>query len=267
MKTYLGLTQNPICSEHSVLTLGLFDGVHQGHQFLLKRAKELAVKKKATFVVFTFRTLPRVDQKLVTAYFHKKSLLEKLGVDILIELSFSSELQTLSPLAFISAVERMFPVSTWVVGEDIRFGADRSGDRTFLAEYAPGDVVIVEPFFRQEFSSTQIRKSIQRGHMSRASFLLGRSYSIIAKAHMQGHSDSSLQTGTQVSTLKLDAQNLCLPLEGTWRSLVQLDGDGHDIPSVFSVSRQGECLVELFGECILPKTFFVEVTPLSQLMT
>jgi len=254
MKTYLGLSNKAVCLGPAVLTIGLFDGVHQGHQHLLGRAREVATSRKASLVVFTFRSLPRVDRNLITTSYHKKVLLEQLGVDILVELRLSREIKKLSPGDFLLAVDAMFPLSSWVVGEDVHFGANRSGDRAFLAQYASGDVLVVDPYFRKEFSSSKVRECIQDGEISRASFLLGRTYSIMAKA-------ASLEE----LVLTIDGSDLCLPSVGKWQSLVRLGGDENDIPSRLSISEKKECRLDLFGKFALPRILFVEVIPVRSL--
>ncbi len=275
MRKYFCFAPTPVCQEQCVLTLGMFDGVHQGHQYLLKRAKEVAFKQNALFVVLTFRELPKAQNNLIITSYHKNVLLEQLGVDILVELAFSEGIKNLHPKQFLDLVETMFPVSTWVVGEDLRFGADRLGDPAFLSQLTQGRVEVVEQYFREEFSSTNVRRNISQGNLSKASFLLGRTYSLMGKAHvfdsapfLQEESDGGFQLPPLTSTktsLTLDAKDLCLPQLGSWHALVRLGEEYHDLPAACSISSEKSCFLTLHDKLPLPPTLFPEVILLSKI--
>jgi hypothetical protein len=268
MKKYFSFAKSPICQEPCVITLGMFDGVHQGHQYLLNQAQEIASRRDAQLVTFTFRELPKAKDSLIITPYHKNILLEQMGVDILVELDFSDEIKHLSPREFLDRVETMFPVSSWVVGEDFRFGLARSGDIAFLRQNVQGHVDVIEHYFRNEFSSTKIRENIRMGSLSKVSLLLGRTYSIMGKAKaLDTPQEGEFQLPSLVSAktvLTLDAKEICLPGLGEWHALVRLGEEYHDLPATCSISAEKACCLTLPEKLVLPNTLFPEVILLSK---
>jgi hypothetical protein len=133
----------------------------------------------------------------------------------------------------------------------------------------------VEQYFREEFSSTNVRRNISQGNLSKASFLLGRTYSLMGKAHvfdsapfLQEESDGGFQLPPLTSTktsLTLDAKDLCLPQLGSWHALVRLGEEYHDLPAACSISSEKSCFLTLHDKLPLPPTLFPEVILLSKI--
>lgn len=197
METYNGVsdfTSAPPYGAPTVLTIGNFDGVHRGHQELIKRAVSKARALKIPAVVFTFEPHPvtvlRPELKLKRLFDgeDRREQLARLGVDILVVEPFSRSFSQLTPEKFlVENVIRPFQPRAVVVGYDFSFGANRAGGIDFLREHArthaiPFDVEVVPPVTiaiddkDTIVSSTRIRQALQAGRASEARELLGRPY-------------------------------------------------------------------------------------------
>jgi riboflavin kinase/FMN adenylyltransferase len=181
-----------------VLTIGNFDGVHRGHQELIRRAVEKAHSLGVPSVVFTFEphplTVVRPEAKLQRLFDaeDRREQLEKLGVDILVVEPFSRTFSQLTPEKFlIENVIRPFQPRAVIVGYDFSFGANRAGGIDFLIEHAkspgvPFEVEVVPPVTIEIdsasgaqstiVSSTRIRQALKAGRADEARLLLGRPY-------------------------------------------------------------------------------------------
>lgn len=157
-----------------VVTLGKFDGIHRGHRALIDRV--LAYDKKpAKKAVFVFDIAP---VKLLSRK-ERRHMLEKLGIDVLIECPFVPELITMDPELFVKKmlVDQLHAVHL-VVGTDYRFGYGRSGDARLLKKLGPKygfTVEVVEKVMDgdREISSTYVREELAKGNMEKVNQLLG----------------------------------------------------------------------------------------------
>lgn len=160
----------------SVVAIGAFDGVHQGHQTVIKEAVKSSRILGVPSVVYTFDPPPRSyfqGARVLTPIEMKLVLLEKLGVDYVIIKSFDEVYTRLEPLAFIRDLQNLNP-SGIMVGEDFRFGKNREGDLHLLAQYFR--VQTIQPVCCSDgvlISSTRIRQLISRGEMKQSYSLLG----------------------------------------------------------------------------------------------
>ena len=174
--------------KNSAVTLGKFDGLHQGHQILID--KVLSLKEEGyTSVMFTFLYHPYNlfsdnEIKLIFTEDEKKHILSQSGLDVLISYPFSHDTKNIEPEDFIKniLVEKL-DAKLIVVGNDFRFGRNRRGDINMLKamEDIYGFKVISFEKKRWEdtiISSSVIRNELQRGHMERVNNLLGRTYFI-----------------------------------------------------------------------------------------
>jgi FAD synthase len=236
MKTYFELTSSQVTSEPCVISMGLFDGMHRGHEFLLSKAQEVARLRQAKQVVITFSSLPRAAGKQIITTFHKRMLLEAFPIDILVELDFS-QICTLSAADFLSIIQMMFPRQEWVVGDDFHFGVGRKGNAELLEK-----VTLVQPYSRENLSSTRIRERILEGDFEEASALLGRPYSIVFPF-------------PQALTLHLQA--LCLPENFTLAPFVTVDGE--KIAADVSMN-EGACTICLKEE-VTQQAQYIEISP------
>jgi riboflavin kinase/FMN adenylyltransferase len=172
------------------VTIGIFDGVHQGHQRIIGRAVELARDRGVPSVVLTFDPhpieiiRPGSHPPLLTGPRHKAELLEALGVDVMCVLPFTPEFRRLTADEFVHEVlvERLH-VSGVVIGENFRYGAEGAGDVGTLS--ASGrrfgftvEGLTLEGSAETTYSSTYIRSLVDAGDVEEAARVLGREHQV-----------------------------------------------------------------------------------------
>ncbi|GAA0429302.1 hypothetical protein GCM10008983_02040 [Lentibacillus halophilus] len=159
----------------SLVTIGAFDGVHVGHQTLIKNARLQAKAYNVPLVVYTFDPPPKVYFQhaiLLTPLSEKLKKLEKLGVDHVITASFDAAFLSRGTDMFINELKELNPIEIWE-GPDFRFGRDRNGDINTLKEYF--SVEVFEPIHCDEgevISSTRIRTLLLNNQIKDAQQLL-----------------------------------------------------------------------------------------------
>ena len=116
-----------------VATIGFFDGVHRGHQFLIGCVKQIARERDLSSVIITFPVHPRMvmqpgfQMPLLSTPAEKRQMLEAQGVDRIVELPFTMELSQYTAREFmVEVLQRRLHVDTLVIGYDHRFGHNRS---------------------------------------------------------------------------------------------------------------------------------------------
>ena len=174
--------------EKTAVALGNFDGIHKGHQVLIKKAVKTAEEKGIKSAVFTFSNHPRnviAGNSVVRNIIYedeKIEILEEMGVDYLFSISFE-EIMKLSPQDFVDKVliER-FRIDTAVCGFNFTYGYKAAGTADMLRGMAAGrfDVAVVDPVKvnGQVVSSTLIREKIMNGDVEAVPELLGRNFTI-----------------------------------------------------------------------------------------
>lgn len=177
--------------KRSVVTLGKFDGVHIGHQKLMQRALEIGASGYET-VVFTFDVSPLVKlgtriKRTILNNEERRLLLEKNGIDCLIECPFVSEIIQMKPEDFVREIlVKQLRAAYVVIGPDFHFGHDRAGTPDLLQEMGAQygfRVEILSKETRQEraVSSTWIREVLQEGKIEKVNELLGYPYYVLGK--------------------------------------------------------------------------------------
>jgi len=171
-----------------VLALGFFDGVHRGHQEVIFRAKSLADKNNLKLAVMTFNQHPSIvfkklnlDQhKYLSTVSRKEELMEKIGVDYLYEVDFTSAFASLTPQDFVDQYIVGLHAQTVVAGFDYSFGKKEVASMAHLPMYANNrfEIVVVEKqtLREEKISSTRIRSALEVGDMAVANNLLGYIY-------------------------------------------------------------------------------------------
>ncbi|MFH1852308.1 MAG: bifunctional riboflavin kinase/FAD synthetase [Candidatus Neomarinimicrobiota bacterium] len=173
----------------TLLTIGSFDGLHRGHQEVVKKVVTYAQARRAQSVVITFNPHPRhvlnpraPHLPLLLSVAKKLELLEQLGVDIAVVIPFTEEFSRMTAAAFLDqVVVAKFQPHSLIIGYDHHFGYQRGGSPDFVREYLRSSAVeveIIQPFSDEDIiiSSTHIRELIQAGYVRRASFELGWVY-------------------------------------------------------------------------------------------
>ncbi len=173
--------------EPTVISLGKFDGLHRGHELLVRRVEEEKQRRAGLrSVAFTFGAAPGdfADGKggmVLTTSGEKQRLFEERGLDYYIECPFSEEVMRTEAEDFIRLVAERLCAKHIVVGADFRFGHRRRGDCGMLRQYAGRygyGVTVVEKLLDggREISSTWIREEIAGGNLEKANELLGHAY-------------------------------------------------------------------------------------------
>lgn len=206
-----------------VVVLGNFDGLHIGHQALIRQGRLLADQKKATLTVLTFypqwQSLHNPDFKYLLSQEDKCHFLEQLQVDEMISVPCDAEFSSMAPEAFISDVlVKALHVCGVVVGFNFSFGREAAGNPALLrALLAPQGVEVhVEPPFEYDgsiVSSSLIRRQIRAGNMMLVKALLGYPY------HLSGEVVHGAQNGRAMNfpTANIDFDEaLMLPSLGVY---------------------------------------------------
>lgn len=185
MKIFKGLN-NYNNTKKSILTVGTFDGVHVGHQKIIKKLNN--DKQECKSAILTFFPHPRmvlqkeVALKLLNTIEEKKMLLEKAGLDYLIIESFTKEFSRLTALEFTREVlVNKLNANKLVFGYDHRFGRNREGTFDQLKEYGElfnftVEEISVKDIENVAVSSTKIRKALSEGNITIANSFLGYEY-------------------------------------------------------------------------------------------
>lgn len=189
MKVTRSLTHHHVTT-YPVLTIGNFDGLHRGHQALLKSVVQTAADKSGTASVLTFDPhpitvlSPGTPLRLLTTIEDKLARFEEAGIDQVFCLPFDKSFAALMPEEFVLKMLRdQIGVRELLVGEQFAFGAGRSGRMADLARLSQsaGFIVHAVPPVRVEgdiVSSTRIRVMVQAGEVGRAARFLGRPYDL-----------------------------------------------------------------------------------------
>ncbi len=227
----------------SVVTLGVFDGVHRGHAELIGRVVAAARERDCRAVVVTFDRHPTVllahrPAPAITSLDHRLHLFGTLGVDACVVVQFTPEVAQMPAEEFARRVfHDLLGARLLVLGFDARFGRGREGDVELCRRLGPEmgwDVESLPPvrIGGRPVSSTAIRQAIERGDLEEAEHLLGRPFSLY------GTVVSGEARGRRLGypTANLDLHNELLPPEGIYATHLFVDGEG--LPSVTSIGRQ-----------------------------
>lgn len=209
---------------HIICTLGVFDGVHVGHQKIIGTVVQTAKELKGTSVVITFDKHPynvlnpATHICLLTSLAHKLQLIESLGVDICIMMKFDKAIADIPAEAWVKEILwNEMHIETIYLGEDSFFGKDARGDINLLLQWGShlGFRVVKMDLLRIEklpINSTTIRNSITSGDLLSAQRFLGRPYSVF------GTPVKGVGKGKELGfpTINLDTKDQCMPPNGVY---------------------------------------------------
>jgi riboflavin kinase/FMN adenylyltransferase len=214
----------------SVVTLGNFDGIHVGHQALVRSAIDDARRLGVPCVVLTFEPhplkvlAPARAPKLILTHKDKMRLLQALGVDIVVVQNFDAGFAALSADEFVQKflVERLSIQKVWV-GQDLRFGKGRKGSVNDLIRQGRAssfEVGVVEPILLNgvRISSSRIRQLVEEGRVDEAEPLLRR-YHFVSGRVVSGH-----RRGREMGfpTANIACRTEVVPADGIYATLFQL---------------------------------------------
>ncbi len=240
MEVICGTTEFYLKKETAV-TLGKFDGIHIGHRRLLEEILEQK-KNGLETCVFTFDPPPAVlfgksDGRELTTREEKRTLFERMGVDILIEFPLTLQTAGISPEAFaLEVLARQMNTRFLAAGTDLSFGAGGRGNAALLGKLGPELGFSVKTIEKvslegQEVSSSLVRSQVEAGNMELAERLLGIPYPIMGTVVHGNHIGSSL--GFPTVNL-LPGPDKLLPPAGVYRSEVLWRGRW-----IFGISNVG----------------------------
>ncbi|NLV72188.1 MAG: bifunctional riboflavin kinase/FAD synthetase [Actinobacteria bacterium] len=216
------------------VAIGVFDGVHRGHQRILRRAAEEAAATGALATVVTFYPHPEAvlrpgsAPRMLTSVERKGRLLEELGLDEMVVVKFDRDFARLSPESFCSAVlSTRLGARTVFVGENFRFGRGGTGTAERLLEYGRTHGFEVRPVSLVEengevISSTRIRESLRDGRVEEAARLLGRPHRLEGEVSSGAGRGRSLEAPTANLIV---SRRLALPRLGVYVTRSTVDDD------------------------------------------
>ena len=229
--------------KNTVVAIGIFDGVHRGHQHLISQTVQRAKEIKGVSVVLTFfphpvKVLrPEIKFSYLVSLPHRLRLIESLGVDITVVENFTRRFSRMTPEVFIRRVlvERLGAVEVFV-GDDFRFGQDRRGDVAVFRQIAQRyafrlDVVRPVGANGDSISSTRIRRLIMGGKLTYAERLLGRRVSVwgtVTRGDRRGRT-----LGYPTANVRFNSD--VLPPEGVY--LVQAALKKQTFPALANIGR------------------------------
>ena len=240
MRLLRGLHNIPADFRGCVATIGNFDGLHLGHQGILQALKAAAAEQGVPTLVMLFEPQPKEFFAPQAAPARLANLREKLqdlathGVDYVLCLPFNQALRSMSAQTFIEQILlQALRVKHLIVGDDFRFGCDRSGDYQALAAAGRqyGFQVQDSPTLEldsERVSSTRVRTELAANNLSRVAHLLGRPY------RMSGRVAFGRQLGRQLDTptANVMVNRRQLPLTGVFAVQVTEEESGRQFTGV-----------------------------------
>jgi len=229
-----------ITHKNTILTLGMFDGVHRGHAALLQRAADLARKENATPIAFTFTNHPQElfnkPLQRLTNTAERCELIEKRGIQY-DAIPFTNEIAALSPQAFTELLQARYPnLHSIVVGYNYTFGARAGGTAPLLRNLlAPQiNVEIVPPVTHEgePISSSRIREALARADIEAATAMLGRYYNLSGTVRQGRQIGRSM--GFPTANLHPEP-NRALPRDGVYATLAVWGSEAY--PAITNVGH------------------------------
>lgn len=238
MEIFRGLSQVTKRYPRPVAAIGVFDGLHKGHQKLIRKTLQRAKAVGGTPMVVTFYPHPvnvlRPDIRvpLIVSIGHRLELIRRFGIRVCVVVRFTKAFSNISPQDFVKRyLVRGLGVCEVVVGDDFRFGRDRSGTITTFEqagrEYGfKVHAIAAHKKDRQPVSSTRIRVLISRGKFREAQKMLGRPVSVMGKVVRGDKRGQSL--GYPTANIFVDSKELAVPPTGVYAVRALIDGQAFD---------------------------------------
>ena len=227
-----------------LLTIGVFDGVHLGHKYLISQLTEHARRQNLLSGVVTFSSHPRevlspqAKLSYLTNLAEKVSLLKNEGVDAVITLSFTQELAQLTARQFVSLLKKYLRMCGMIIGPDFALGQGREGNADTLRKLGQEmdfTVTVIPPVVvnGEAVRSTTIREALAGGDMKRVSSLMGRSFSLTGR--VTSGVGRGVELGFPTANLELDAKQ-ALPPDGVYATWAYIDDQAYQ--SMTNIGRR-----------------------------
>ena len=225
LKIYSDLSQYNSTNK-TFVTIGTFDGVHVGHQKVIKKLIKSANKKNATSLLLTFFPHPRmvlqkdIDIKLINTIDERIQLLEKIGLEEIVIQSFTEEFSKLTALDFVRKIlVNTLNISKLIIGYDHHFGKNREGNFEQLEEYGHTYDFDVNEISQKDIdniavSSTKIRKAIENGEIEKANNFLG--YEFMLTGEVVNGNNLGEKIGFPTANLSIKETYKLLPKTGAY---------------------------------------------------
>jgi len=227
----------------SVLSIGNFDGIHLGHQAVLRLVVDRAISLESTAAVMTFDPhpvqllRPHEAPNLLTTLDQRLELIRQTGIEVAMVVPFTHRLSRMEAADFVRDVlhERL-AIREAYIGKNFRFGADRGGDVGLLERLGRdlGFVAAASPIIEQEgivVSSTRVRRDVHDGRVASAGRLLGRA------VHVDGTVMQGKRLGRKLGfpTLNIASENDLLPSKGVYICAVFIPSFDRVFPAVTNI--------------------------------
>jgi riboflavin kinase / FMN adenylyltransferase len=230
----------------SIVAFGVFDGLHLGHQALVRSLVRRARRAGADSVVLTFDPHPRTVlarrpwPMVLTTLREKERLLAELGVDIAGVIRFTSATARLGPAAFVERIlHRALAAATVICGADCGFGHGRSGDLGLLGRLGERFGFAVVPLQPRSLSgatisSTAIRRALLAGDLASANRMLGRPYRL--SGTVVAGSGIGRVLGYRTANLRLANRMKLVPANGVYAAVAEIAG--HRYPGMLYIGSR-----------------------------
>jgi len=228
----------------TLLTIGVFDGVHLGHKYLISQLKEHARQQNLLAGVVTFRQhpqevlSPQTKLPFLTDLDERTNLLKNEGVDTIITLSFTSEFAQLSAREFVSLLQKHLRMRGIVIGPDFALGQNREGNANTLRTLGQEmnfSITVVPPIVINDevASSTAIRKALANGDMKKVHQLIGRPFSL--RGRVIAGAGRGVKLGFRTTNLDIDPEQ-ALPADGVYVTWAYVDDKAYQ--SMTNIERR-----------------------------
>lgn len=228
----------------TAVTIGVFDGVHRGHQFLIGRLTALAEARGLASVVLTFHPAPvsvlrpEIRLRYITTLEERLQLLRRLGVDDVGRLTFTSELAQVSAHDFLLGLREELDARLIVGGRDLALGRAREGTIDWLRAHGPAlgiEVETVEHLVEggRKMGSSAIREALAQGDVETAGAMLGRPFALHGPVVHGAH--RGRQIGFPTANLAVGA-DLAVPAFGVYVARAVIGEVSH--PAVTNIGRR-----------------------------
>ena len=229
MEIIYGLENLSSLTSKTLLTIGIFDGVHLGHQKILSSLRERAKENNLISMVLTFsehpdKLLHKKPILLIQTLNQRLETIEKFGIDKTIIINFTKHIYSMTPREFVKKIlVDKLKIEEIFIGENFRFGRDRKGDINILKKMSKSFGFKVNSFpliekNGKKVSSSIIRKLLLEGKVEEAGLFLGRYYSIEGEV-IKGHSRGK---DLGIPTANISTENEILP-PGVFITSTKLD--------------------------------------------
>ena len=219
-------------SRDTVLTIGVFDGVHLGHRHLLEQLKNAAQKREFLAGVVTFRNHPRTVLQPDTKVTYLSSLEERLqlltnaGVDLVIPITFDLPLSHLKAREFVAFLQQYVRMKGLVIGPDFALGHKREGNVQVLTDLGKEmgfsvHVVTLQALGASTVSSTSVKDSLAKGDVATVAKLLGRNFALTGTVS-RGEGRGEV-LGYPTANLEVP-QEITIPGDGIYATWAYIDG-------------------------------------------